>query len=62
MKKINKISRLDALQYEVHSHCIASWVSNNFIQELFSRYFAWKVARKYKRYSTSVDFRNKISN
>ena len=60
MKKINKIEMYDILRYEVHSHWLASWISNSFLQNLMGKYFAWKVARKYKRYVSSLEIRNQI--
>jgi sulfur transfer protein SufE len=33
----------------------ASWVSNPFLQDLASRYFAWKVRRKFGRYKRMIE-------
>ena len=60
MKAIKKISALDAIHYEVHSHWLTGWISNRLLQDLMGSYFAWKVARKYKKYSNSVEERNKL--
>jgi len=60
LDKIKKIEMYDALQYEVHSHRFASWISNDFIQGLMGNYFAWKVSRKYKRYVSSLEMRNQM--
>ena len=62
MEEINKITMYDILQYEVHSHWLASWISNSFLQDLTGKYFAWKVARKYKRYISSIETRKQILN
>ena len=45
-----KLTAADALLYEVAGSPIAGWVSNPFLQSLLSRYYAWKVNRKYQRY------------
>ena len=52
----------DALLYEIHSHWLAPYVSNPFLQNLFAKYFAWKVSRKYKRYRESMLMRNIVLN
>lgn len=43
------ITRLQALDYEVQASWWASWISNDFLQGLAGRYFAWKVNRKMGR-------------
>lgn len=57
LKKINKIDMIDILQYECHSHWLAPYISFDWGHELLGRYFAWKVKRKYNRYSRSLDSR-----
>jgi hypothetical protein len=50
----------DVLLYEINSHWFASKVSNVFLQELLGRYFAWKVTRKYRRYTYNMEMRSQL--
>lgn len=45
------ITKDQALQYEVRSSWWAKWISNETLADLAAKYFAWKVIRKYRRYS-----------
>jgi hypothetical protein len=40
----------DALDYEIRSSWWACWISNDILQTVSGKYFAWKVNRKYMRY------------
>ncbi len=40
----------EILDYEVAASWWVEWISLPFLQELASKYFAWKVNRKYARY------------
>lgn len=62
LKPISKITMIEALEYECHSHWLASWISFSWGQELIASYIAWKVRRKYRRYSFSVEQREMIIN
>lgn len=48
------------LDYEVHSHWLASWISFHWGQVLLGKYFAWKVRRKYTAYTKSMENRKRI--
>ncbi len=60
MEEVKRINRLDILNYEVHSHVFAKHIHIPFLQELMSKYFAWKVRRKYNRYLISLQQRNEV--
>jgi len=60
LKAIKRIPQIDILNYEVHSHWLASYVWFSWGQDVLSRYFAWKVRRKYKRYKASLDARDAL--
>lgn len=51
--------RLEILNYEISSSWWAGWVGGNYAQELTSKYFAWKVSRKFTAYLKSLAFRKK---
>ena len=59
---ISRLSMKQILEYECHSHWLASWISFNWGQELIGWYIARKVARKYKRYLYSLESRNRLKN
>ena len=40
----------DALDYEIANSPIAGYVSIEWMQEILSKYYGWKVNRKYRRY------------
>lgn len=46
----NKLTKEQALDYEVASSLIAPWIWFGWGQELLSSYYAWKAARKHRRY------------
>lgn len=48
------ITQKQALLYEARASWWASWISNPFLQDLASRYFAWKVRRKFGRYTLMI--------
>jgi NTP pyrophosphatase (non-canonical NTP hydrolase) len=48
------------LQYEIRSSWWASYISNPYLQDLSGKYFAWKVIRKYKRYTESIKIQNEL--
>ena len=48
------ISIREALEYEIKGSWWASWVGNKYLQVLVSKYFAWKVKRKYNRFLLSM--------
>lgn len=48
------ILRLEALDYEIRASWWASHISNRFLQNYIGLYFAWKVARKFRRYQDSI--------
>ena len=41
------------LDYEIRSSWWASWISNNWLQEISASWFAWKVNRKFRRWVES---------
>lgn len=49
------------LHYEVKSSWWAGKISNPILQQLSAKYFAWKVNRKYKRYSQSENARRTLN-
>ncbi len=60
MKPINKLSIKEILDYEINSSWTAGFIWFNWGREIIGSYFARKVKRKHKRYSKSLDSRNKI--
>ncbi len=44
-----KEEKIFLVNYEVMSSVLASYCSINWMQNLFSKYFAWKVNKKYER-------------
>lgn len=59
---ISRLSSKQVVEYECHSHWLAGWISFNWGQELIAKHIARKVARKYKRYSYSLETRNRLLN
>jgi len=59
---ISRLSVKQILEYECHSHWLASYVWFNWGQELISKHIARKVSRKYKRYLYSLDTRSRLLN
>ena len=59
---ISCLSMQEVLNYEIHSHWLASWIGFEWGQDLMARYFAWKVRRKYNRYIISLEERNRVLN
>ena len=45
-----RITMKQALRYEIESTWWVGLISYSWLQEIVSRYFAWKVKKKYKRY------------
>jgi hypothetical protein len=60
MNLIKPLTTKEILEYECHSHWLAGWISFEWGQVIIANYIARKVARKYRRYMRSVEFRNKI--
>lgn len=46
----SEITARQALDYEVRASWWAGWIGFEWGQTLASRYFAWKVNRKFRRY------------
>jgi len=59
---IKRLSIQEVLNYEIHSHWLASCVGFPSGQYLMGTYFAWKVRRKYNRYLISLEERNRVLN
>lgn len=59
---ISRLSMQEVLNYEIHSHWLASWIGFEWGQELLGTYFAWKVRRKYNRYLVSLEERKRFLN
>ena len=59
---INRLSMQEVLNYEIHSHWLASWIGFEWGQDLMGKYFAWKVRRKYNRYLVSLEERKRVLN
>lgn len=59
---ISRLSMTEVLNYEVHSHWIASWIGFSWGQELMGWYIARKVRRKYRRYLYSLESRKRLLN
>jgi hypothetical protein len=49
-KRPRQITVLETLDYEIRSSWWAGWISDPFLQSIVSKYFVWKVRRKYNRY------------
>ena len=58
----NSLSVKQILEYECHSHWLASWIGFEWGQDLMGKYFAWKVRRKYNRYLVSLEERKRVLN
>lgn len=48
------------LDYEVRSHWLVTWIWFDWGQNLMGRYIAWKVLRKYKRYTWTIGMEERI--
>ena len=59
---ISRLSMQEILNYEIHSHWLASWIGFEWGQDLMGKYFAWKVRRKYNRYLVSLEERKRVLN
>jgi hypothetical protein len=59
---ISRLTMKQILEYECHSHWLASCISFNWGQELIAWYIARKVARKYKQYLYSLESRERLIN
>jgi hypothetical protein len=59
---ISRLSMQEVLNYEIHSHWLASWIGFEWGQDLMGKYFAWKVRRKYNRYLVSLEDRKRVLN
>lgn len=59
---ISRLSLQEVLNYEIHSHWLASWIGFEWGQDLMGKYFAWKVRRKYNRYLVSLEERKRVLN
>lgn len=59
---ISRLSMQEVLNYEIHSHWLAGWISFKWGQDLMGKYFAWKVRRKYNRYLISLEERKRVLN
>jgi hypothetical protein len=59
---IRRLSMQEVLNYEIHSHWLASWIGFKWGQDLMGKYFAWKVRRKYNRYLVSLAERKRVLN
>ena len=59
---ISRLSMQEVLNYEIHSHWLASWIGFEWGQDLMGKYFAWKVRRKYNRYLVSLEERKRVLN
>jgi len=59
---ISRLSMREVLNYEIHSHWLARRIGFKWGQELMSKYFAWKVRRKYNRYLVSLEERKRVLN
>jgi hypothetical protein len=47
----------EILNYEINSSWWAGLISNKYLQNLASSYFAWKVKRKHDRYTTNMKWK-----
>ncbi len=56
-----QISRMEILDYEIRASWWASWISIGWMKNLASKYFAWKITRKYRRYKWSKDMQGIIT-
>ena len=57
---MDKIEMKEALMYEVMSSLWAGFIWFEWGRELASSYYAWKVKRKYRRYSYALELHNKV--
>ncbi len=60
LKKTNRLTIQEILDYEVHSNWLAAWISFSWGQEIMGWYIAQKVKRKYKRYKQSLENRERL--
>jgi|TARA_R110000751_G_scaffold153060_1_gene258189 hypothetical protein len=51
---ISHMAMQEILNYEIRSHWAAKFIGFEWGQDLMSKYFAWKVRRKYNRYLVSL--------
>lgn len=51
------IEKNQLLEYEIAASWWAKYITHPELQELSASYFAWKVKRKYKRYTKAFYFR-----
>ena len=58
----DKITMMQALDYEVKSSWWSGLIFWNWGRDLAGTYFANKVKRKYRRYTKSVEHQNLIKN
>jgi hypothetical protein len=56
-----EITMRQALDYEVRASGWAQYISWPWLQELSSSYFAWRVRRRYGRYTASVAMTKRIT-
>jgi hypothetical protein len=54
------LTKEEILTYEVHSSRWAGWISFEWVQDLSSHYFAWKVNRKWARYLVSMEAKHRL--
>lgn len=57
---MEKLSINHILNYEVHSNWLAPYVFFGWGQDILGWYIGQKVKRKYKRYLSSMEFRQQI--
>ena len=56
-----RLTREEVMVYEIHSHWFASLIWFKWGHKLIARYFVWKVIRKHRRYTLSMDIFDKIN-
>ncbi len=61
-KSTDRLTRIQTLEYEIHSHWLASWISFSWGQELMATYLARKTVRKHRRYLHSLETMDRITN
>lgn len=52
----------ECLEYELRSHCFASWIWFRWGQNLMGSYMAWKVRTKHNKYIRSMDMHERVRN
>jgi hypothetical protein len=57
---MDKITLEQALDYEIRSSRIASWIGWGWLQRISANYFANKAIRKIKRYNQSYDWQRRF--